>query len=306
MINVAIVAALWGATLMAMATSGLDVVWSSFFGLFAAILLAGALGAYCRWRDMPQLARVAQNLALVTAAFFASLPLSYAAASGSAPIADAWLRAADRAIGFDWWSYIAFFDSHPLFAQVSHRIYMSMFAQIAMVTLVLSVQAPPLAARFVAAVALALALTCLVSVATPAVGIYGFLDVDLSRFPNLHPATTFQAVEPLERLRAGTLPPLAADDSIGIIAFPSFHCAAGVLLIWAGWHMHAARWPLAIFNAVMIASTPVEGAHYLVDGLAGAGVALAAIAAATRLHRPCAARAPWTLQIVPTARLRRA
>jgi membrane-associated phospholipid phosphatase len=306
MVNFAIVAALWGVTLAATAASGLDIVWSSFLGLFAAILLAGALAAYCAWRDMPRLARIARNLALVTGAFFAALPLSYAAASGTAPIADGWLRAADRAIGFDWWSYIAFFDSHPLFAQISHHIYMSMFAQIAMVTLVLSVQAPAVAARFVAAVTLALALTCLVSIATPAVGVYGFLDVDLARFPNLHPATTFQAVEPLAQLRAGTLPPLSADDSIGIIAFPSFHCAAGVLLIWAGWHLPAARWPLAIVNILMIASTPVEGAHYLVDGLAGAAVALAAIAAATLLHRPRAARAPWTLQGVPSARLRRA
>ena len=69
------------------------------------------------------------------------------------------------------------------------------------------------------------------------------------------------------------------DDLEGLVAFPSFHTAAGLLYIWAFWPLRLLRWPAIVVNCAMIATTPLGGAHYVIDLLAGAVVAFAAIAA---------------------------
>ena len=60
--------------------------------------------------------------------------------------------------------------------------------------------------------------------------------------------------------------------------------------------MRAARWPSAVINALMVAATPIDGSHYLIDVLAGVGVAglclLAARALVARYADPAGAVAP--------------
>ena len=64
----------------------------------------------------------------------------------------------------------------------------------------------------------------------------------------------------------------------GIVQFPSFHPFCGILTIYgargAMWHFI----PALIFGLLLIAGTPVYGGHYFVDVIAGAVVALSALA----------------------------
>jgi membrane-associated phospholipid phosphatase len=75
------------------------------------------------------------------------------------------------------------------------------------------------------------------------------------------------------------------DNLEGLIAFPSFHTAAAVLYAWAVWPIRSIRWPLAALNLAIISTTPVCGAHYAIDVVAGAAVALGSIVASSLLRR---------------------
>ncbi len=70
----------------------------------------------------------------------------------------------------------------------------------------------------------------------------------------------------------------------GVVTFPSYHTVLAILFAYA----HRGRWSFPIFlliNCLMIASIPSEGGHYLSDVLAGAGLAVVAIAAARLILR---------------------
>ena len=86
-------------------------------------------------------------------------------------------------------------------------------------------------------------------------------------------------------LRAGN--PSAFDLSRlqGLISFPSYHTVLAVLLTHA--HRRSKLLiPIAAINGVMLLSIPLFGGHYLVDMIAGAAVALLAIAATSAAPRP--------------------
>ncbi|MGL5837721.1 MAG: phosphatase PAP2 family protein [Sphingorhabdus sp.] len=72
----------------------------------------------------------------------------------------------------------------------------------------------------------------------------------------------------------------------GIVTFPSFHACAGMLLAYGFWQIPYLRYPFALANVLMILATPVIGAHYLIDTIAGTLVALLSIALARRILIP--------------------
>ena len=67
----------------------------------------------------------------------------------------------------------------------------------------------------------------------------------------------------------------------GLVSFPSYHMTEVVLFTWAGWSVKWLRWPLLALNLVVVVSIPVIGAHYFIDVLGGAVVAIVAIASAS-------------------------
>jgi membrane-associated phospholipid phosphatase len=71
----------------------------------------------------------------------------------------------------------------------------------------------------------------------------------------------------------------------GLISFPSYHTVLAALLTYA--HRRSALLtPIALVNGVMLFSIPTVGQHYLIDVIAGAAVAVLAIAATAAVHRP--------------------
>ena len=84
-------------------------------------------------------------------------------------------------------------------------------------------------------------------------------------------------------LRDGTFRQLMAVGAEGIITFPSLHAALAVILIAAFWPVPLARWISLVVNALMLAATPIDGSHYLIDILAGIGIAVGCIYAARAL-----------------------
>jgi membrane-associated phospholipid phosphatase len=83
-------------------------------------------------------------------------------------------------------------------------------------------------------------------------------------------------------LREGRFHDLNLFAPVGIISMPSFHATGAVLTAIALWPVRHLRWPVAIYESVMVAATVPMGAHYLVDVVAGVALAFMA-ASVTRM-----------------------
>jgi membrane-associated phospholipid phosphatase len=107
---------------------------------------------------------------------------------------------------------------------------------------------------------LAVALLCVALLpATVPISYYGFESlIDQTRFINHFTG-----------LRSGTFTELPLNEIEGMISFPSFHVAGGLMVTWA-FRGHR-RWfaALAVLNALLIASTVLTGVHYAIDVVGG-------------------------------------
>jgi membrane-associated phospholipid phosphatase len=204
---------------------------------------------------------------------------SYAAAVTTMPYRDAELLAIDQWLGFDRAGYLRVFTDSAWKIHLSNLIYLSMLPQLALTPLFLIIaNRMEHLQRFVAAYGIALISTIAIFVFVPAVGAFVYFDLTPAQYAAL-PIDVYTPARTLDALRSGDLKMIRLDNLEGLIAFPSFHTAAAILYGWALWPIKSIRWPIAALNLAIISTTPVCGAHYAIDVIAGAAVALGSIAA---------------------------
>jgi membrane-associated phospholipid phosphatase len=134
--------------------------------------------------------------------------------------------------------------------------------------------------QFVTALMLALMITILISIFVPAIGCYQLLGLTPADVPNVNVTAFLLGQHDIPAVRDGSLRHLELLKLAGIVTFPSFHTASAVLFAWAFAPVRLFGPMALVTNALMIASTPVVGGHYLIDVVAGAGLAIGTIAAA--------------------------
>jgi membrane-associated phospholipid phosphatase len=221
-------------------------------------------------------------------AFTASAaPLSYLVASINRPLWDQTLYAWDQSLGLDWRTYLGFVNARPWLGLVYSLAYESILPQMIVAVVVLGLAGKLMDCRqFVAAVLLAALISIVISAAAPAMVVFVHLGLQAQDYENLSPAAPFIHVAHLTAIRDATLRVISLDDMQGIIAFPSYHAALGVIFAVSFWNVRWLRWPGLAINAAMIAATPIDGGHYFVDVLAGIIVAIVSLTAvrAFRLH----------------------
>jgi hypothetical protein len=227
-------------------------------------------------------------------------PLTYVAAATNLPIQDANLFALDRALGLDFAAYVRFVDDHPTLAAWLSVGYNMIGWPITAIPIVLAAKGCyRRIEEFIFAFGLALLATTIVSALVPAIGAYQQAGLDPTTLQNLDPQGYFQQLRDLPPTRDGTLRHLDLLGLAGIVTFPSFHAACGVLFAWALW---PARWmrPIVVLaNGAMLLATPVVGGHYFIDVFAGIGVAVLAIVAARRVGSMIAQQQADPLSAVP-------
>ncbi|WP_438276842.1 phosphatase PAP2 family protein [Nitrobacter sp.] len=208
--------------------------------------------------------------------------LSYAAAAPAFPYRDAMLYTADKTLGFDWLSYLAFFNSHPTIGYLGNLAYFSMKLQmpIVLIALIATSRIARLQ-QFIVATVASLTITLAVFTFVPAVAYYAYLGIHPSDFSNLTPSTPYAHIRHLEGIRSGLVHIVRLNDLEGLITFPSFHTVSALLYVWALWPIRRLRWPAVVLNILMIASTPIDGAHYAIDIIGGIIVAIIAIVLTT-------------------------
>ena len=281
----------------------LVVVWFSIVGLCVKVHVTPDMMAYvpgyiflivyCRliWRKI-EVARMLIAVGQLAIVIIMGLMLSYAASSVPLPYRDAELLALDRWLGFERDAYMAFLKQHPDLREVLYFSYTTIMHQTLLVCLI------PLITRrvdrlqaYIIAFAFAVTATAVIASFIPAANALIYVDkapIDLSTLPD----GGHSYFPTLEGLRAGTLRIIDFGGMEGLIAFPSFHTANAILFVWALWPIRLLRLPMLVLNFLLIASTPLAGAHYLVDLIGGAAVAFGAIFATSRLVREPNPNAP--------------
>jgi membrane-associated phospholipid phosphatase len=235
-----------------------------------------------RYKD-PILGHLISGFGLMTALSIGGVGYSYFAAATNMPLQDDLFMQMDRYIGFDWMSHMRWVTAEAYRVKIAVFAYASLDKQCYFI-----IPAVILTKRFHAmqilifAWFISISVTLVVFAFLPAVSVFQHLNI-LAEMKQLLPASGgFNHAGDIEAARAH-MPLTIYGEMQGMIPFPSFHACGATLLLWAFWQVPFLRWPMAILNLLMIASTPVIGSHYLVDVIAGVALAVAAIKLSQRL-----------------------
>lgn len=211
--------------------------------------------------------------------------LVWVAARTPFPLIDLKLASIDHALGLETSTVVAWIGQHPHLAKALDFTYVSMipFSFLALVVCVLEGKREP-AERLVIAFAVAALATTAVFAFFPAAGPW-----TVYHYPAIAEQTLVQKMLPLLKSPG---PLHQSLQHCGLVAFPSFHVAQCILTAIALWHSRWLRYPAAIFAALMCVSTVTTGWHYVIDAIAGTGVAIVSQIAAQWIFRVWAAPRP--------------
>lgn len=254
--------------------------------LFACAPLAAIVFFYRKIRPNENVSAMA--LTLLQMLLFSALGciLQYLLArEGGAPW-DARLTAWDRMLGLDWLAYVRWVDAHAAVAGLLAFGYGAMIP-----TAIVLIVALGLAGKldemrvFVLAGMLCGAVTILLSPLFPSGSSYVLLGLKPGEFLHVNVQPGYDQAAHFTALRAGTFITIRLPELQGIIAFPSYHAGLATVSLWGFWTsgLRWIRWPGVTVALSTVISAPVGGGHYFVDVFAGVLLAIASIAAATRL-----------------------
>jgi membrane-associated phospholipid phosphatase len=280
-----IIALMAVAVVLAYRAAGLGIDFRGSFRAFFIIPLIVAVSIYYRrWRLDRWIATGAESCAQIASILLLGMMLTYPLAALAFPYQDSALHAMDGWLGLDWQDYLDFFNASPTLGLLSKAVYCSMQLQYPLVILALTASSRFLRLQqYIFTVLIALVVTLAIFTFMPAVGAYAYLQVPADHYAKLAPIVTFEQMQHLEAMRNGSWSVIR--DMEGLISFPSFHTISAILFTWAVFPIRKLRWWALGLNAALIASTPVQGAHYFIDILCGAAVAAFAILAAPLLMR---------------------
>ena len=252
---------------------------------FVAVILIGTWGA-AAMADWPRLRALLAGGALMLVAWPVLRVLNHLTMTTGLPLADDALAAADAALGFDWLGYLAWADRDPGLLRAMDMSYagLTSYSLLLYLLLILACRDPNRACSEFVQVFLLTAVACIaIGCGLPAVSAAVHFAPSPDLFAHIRPERGAYHLGALTRLRSDPAAVLTLGALPGLVTFPSFHTAMGVVAIYGARH----RWWLLAgmvpVNLVMIASTPILGAHYGVDLLGGIAVAGAAILTARAL-----------------------
>ncbi|MBP6379670.1 MAG: phosphatase PAP2 family protein [Sphingorhabdus sp.] len=249
-------------------------VTTSAIFVFATPVYLIIAGMLCRRIGRPKLGSALEGLGLYYSLALILMFVLFPLTAMSGPYADAILSSWDRAIGFDWHSYLEI--TRP-YTKLLLLIYNSFGWQPALVILVLAARnSQNILRQFLMALSFAAAMTALIFPFLPAKAPFEFYGITQDIYPELIATGTRDFLPLMDAVKNGARV-ISPETFTGVVAFPSFHAACALLFAWALWNVPYLRWPVALLNIAMIASTPVIGNHYLVDVFAGLVIGFIAI-----------------------------
>jgi PAP2 superfamily protein len=264
------------------------VVTAVFVGVYAGFAYANARSPVRRDPQVMFCLGSTAQIVLITALM---TPLTYVAGAMNFPLQDANLLAIDRVLGLDWVAYVDYVNERPLLATwLGYGYTMIRWPIFAIPAVLAAVYRFGRLQEFVFAFSIALIVTTVISIFVPATGAYQHIGLDPATLANIDLRAYTDFLRDFVPVRDGTMRTLDLLNLSGIVYFPSFHAGSAILYTWALWPVRWIR-PFAVLaNVAMIAATPVDGAHYFIDVIAGIALAALSIVVAKALGRRLGAR----------------
>jgi len=234
----------------------------SFCGAFGLSLILTRLDR------LPRVALLSLTIAQFIVMLSATIVLSYLAAAMCFPLIDRQLAAVDRLLGMDWLATYHWVKANPRIDRILDLAYGSLPVQLPLVVVMLSVmRRDGRLHEFISMFGISLCIIIVISLFFPAAGAWDFFG--LTDLANDYYLRDFYAV------RDGTMRVIDLNHLNGIVQFPSFHAALGLIFILSTRGIYVVA-PLSVcLNTLMIFSAVTNGGHHLADALAGPVVVLA-------------------------------
>lgn len=265
-------------------TTDVAIAPRSMVPMLGVIVALGAATIYCHARAMPRPAIVADTMLLFVIANIGLLPITYLVMRFNLPLADGWLMATDRAVGFDWVGFVKAVDGSPALSSIVTVAYSSFGPQLFLLPAFFALlRDPSRGGAMVLAYCLIVLAASLTSIWFPAKGAFVGYALDGSQLHNLSAHYGYAFLQEFDALRSEAPFVMALDRIEGLLTFPSVHAAVAVLCTWAALGSRILWLPVLILNMAMLVSAISNGGHYLIDLPAGGLLAALAITAATHI-----------------------
>ena len=273
--------------LLAVSLLAVDIIWAVCarlnvdYGAFLPMLsLSAALFAgsafYQGQRLDPRLSAMLFGAGFLVLFSASASVLNYCLLTVAGPRIDGSLAAIDRSFGFDWPLVMAMVARHPAINGLFNAVYSTMLPQVALVIVVLARRSTyPAIYRFCLAVAIGALLCIAVWAIAPSFGAFSVYDLP-ANWGHLPLALDKNYARDLVALLAQGPGLIVPDNTRGLIGFPSYHAVLALLVIYYAWKASWLRWPAIILNLLVLAATPIQGGHHIVDVLGGALVSVIA------------------------------
>lgn len=271
------------------------------FGL-CAVWLVGNLIDYRLRNDPSKIASAFRHgtkslrLLIIAAASFIPLAIvstlfMYMASATQRPLVDPWLSGFDHAIGFRWPMFLEAMN-RPIIAPLLILGYHALGPQ---VPLILGVHALrhrlDKVLEFTALMAVSSVFTGGLMALFPAEGAYAYFQPSPEQYSHFTAHAGMWHFRVLEALRSGQPFDLMLAEGSGLVTFPSFHTALGIMCVYAVRDIRWLLWPLVVLNALMIVATMPEGGHHLIDVIVGAVIGIVSVFIVSRMTLPLWAEA---------------
>ena len=260
-----------------------QVIWSGYLVPIAASLMLVALGGFIRARrPMKRVAAFATGLGIFMAFSAVAGVFIYLIFPFSGPTIDPFLIRVDAALGYDWAALVIWLAGWPLLGQALALIYMTSIPQLVLVIAVLAWTTRITEMhRFLAVGILGMIVTVAVWWVFPSVGPTPFVAIPAEgALIGLVVGQAYaDALMHLVTVGPGVI---RADQTVGVIAFPSFHMFMACMTVWFS-RRTPLFWGALGVNLLMVPATLSHGGHHLVDLIASVALFAAVVALCARL-----------------------
>lgn len=217
--------------------------------------------------------------------------LSYILNSLNFDLQDALFDQIDKKLGFDWISLFKILEIDWL-NLILFLSYKSIMFQIIIIFLLIGHYQPKLSDLFTFLFLSTALISIIISGLMPALAAYSYYNISANMIDHLMIAAPYDHIQHILDLRSGTLRILPqASEFKGIITFPSFHAALGVIFMIMTIKMRQKGLNIIIYsnliliNILMILATPHHGGHYLIDVIGGIIITLCLYFTSNHFHK---------------------
>ena len=252
--------------------------FASFVPVLVLSLIPAFFLPYATWRGLTALRSVLETTSIGLISTIPVLVFTYAAMRVNMPLADNMLAAMDRMLGFDWIAFVSLVDRSSTLSFALLLGYGSFSFQLLLLPSLLGIAGHHGRAYLLV---LAFLILCAISAAIglffPSLGTHQAYGFDPASLNHVDGYFGHFFLDSFNAARSDAMFTLGMSNAAGIVTFPSVHAGVAAICAWAAWPSRWLRYPFLVLNLLMTVSAITNGAHYLVDIVAGGLVALATV-----------------------------